>query len=156
MCSGEFKLAEEDLPFLCWANDFLASLYNQGGTKRRRERDKEIEKRACVHQCVCVLLFLPLRLTQSREISGGSKTKTVVFTVSCCILLRRPDWHSLLCGHLWLQNRQCTVPKLSQVNKKKRCSTLRLSGFTIQGRLVLCGIGIINKGNLKVVSIRNR
>lgn len=30
MCSEEFKLAGEDLPFLCWGNDFLASLYNQG------------------------------------------------------------------------------------------------------------------------------
>lgn len=61
MCSGEFKLAEEDLPFLCWANDFLKSLYNQGETKRGSQRDKEIEKvcaQVCAYICVCLLVSL--------------------------------------------------------------------------------------------------
>lgn len=56
MCSEEFKLAEEDLPFLCWASDFLASLYNKeghggGGVQGDREG-------ACVFVYVCLTVFV--------------------------------------------------------------------------------------------------
>ena len=70
MCSEEFKLAEEDLPFLCWANDFLASLYNQGGEKRGGGRDKEIVSVcACVCDYLSVCPALPPSLPSSLSLS---------------------------------------------------------------------------------------
>lgn len=63
MCSGEFKLAEEDLPFLCWAKDFLKSLYNQGGTKKgepKRQGDRK-----GVYVCLSVYLSYSLSLSLS-------------------------------------------------------------------------------------------
>lgn len=85
MCSEEFKLAEEDLPFLRWANDFLASLYNQGGTKGGC---KEIER-----VCVCVRLFvwlslsLFLLLTHSvyKSLAAAKLKLSVVFVLLECI-----------------------------------------------------------------------
>lgn len=54
MCPEEFKLAGEDLPFLCWGNDFLASLYNQGRINCVCVRGVTKKKK----ECVCLFVWL--------------------------------------------------------------------------------------------------